>query len=298
MMNARYTNILRVVSLFTIFCILHIYVLVGSVSAATIEVHAPTVPSASGTLKTTNNQAVIVNGNSVRPGTTILTGSTIETPAGVGATIQLASGDIAIAPNSEVTVDFTGGRSEVSVKRGYAFPEPVPGSVPQQLIARLTTQNNQAITVNGSAVTGGAILTGATIETPDQVSATIDLGDGSVVQVGPNSLIKIDFDQDGNVRVKVVRGCVMTNKRSSVLPGEMEVYTDTASIKTDKNRKQAGGCILPSGQLGPFSGAGAAAAGGGGISTTVLGILLAAAGAGVIAAILVAGGSNPSPSNP
>src|SRR5205807_8084660 len=50
---------------------------------------------------------------------------------------------------------------------------------PQRVItARLTTKNNQPITVNGNSVgTGGTILTGATIETPDQVSATIDLGD-------------------------------------------------------------------------------------------------------------------------
>ncbi len=295
-MSVRYTNLLRAVSLFAIFCILHVYVLTRPAPAATTDVVASTV--ASGTLKTTNNQPVVVNGNSVRPGTTVLTGSTIETPASVGATLQLRSGDIQIAPNSEVTVEFTTDHSELSVKRGYAFPEPVPGSFPQQLIARITTQNNRPITVNGSAVTGGTILTGATIETPDQVSATIDLGDGGVVQVGPNSVIKVDFDQNGNVRVKVIRGCVVMNKRSSALPGEMQLYTDSDSITTDKNQKQAGGCILPTGQLGPASGIGATAGGGGGISTALLGVLLAAGGAAIVAGILVAGGSNPSPSNP
>ena len=65
-----------------------------------------------------------------------------------------------------------------------ALPAPNPGPVvPQQtLTARLTTKNNQPITVNGnSAGTGATILTGATIETPDQVGATIDLGDACIV---------------------------------------------------------------------------------------------------------------------
>ena len=55
-----------------------------------------------------------------------------------------------------------------------------PGGPPQRIItARVTTKNNQSITVNGNAVgTGGTILTGATIETPDQVSAVIDPSTG------------------------------------------------------------------------------------------------------------------------
>src|SRR5258705_12300299 len=66
----------------------------------------------------------------------------------------------------------------------------------RQITARLTTKNNQPITVNGNAVgTGATLLTGATVETPDQVSATIDLGDAGVVELQPNSQIKLDFDE-------------------------------------------------------------------------------------------------------
>src|SRR6185295_4158720 len=112
------------------------------------------------------------------------------------------------------------------------------GGVPQRPItARLTTKNNQPITVNGNQVgTGATLLTGATIETPDQVSGVIDLGDAGVIEVQPNSKIQLDFDENGNVRVKVIRGCAVTNKKTNVLPGEMELYTDVASEKTDKNR--------------------------------------------------------------
>jgi hypothetical protein len=131
----------------------------------------------------------------------------------------------------------------------------VSAGPPQRVItARLTTKNNQPITVNGnSAGTGSTILTGATIETPDQVSATIDLGDAGTVELQPNSKIQLDYDVNGNVRVKVIRGCAVARKKTNVLPGEIEIYTDSASQKTDKKRRHMGFCLLPNGQLSPIS---------------------------------------------
>jgi len=167
-----------------------------------------------------------------------------------------------------------------------ALPDTSAGkTVPQQRItARLSTKNNQPITVNGNQVgTGATLLTGATIETPDQVSGVIDLGDAGVVEIQPNSTIKLDFDENGNVRVKVIRGCAVTKKKTNVLPGEMELYTDQASEKTDKKRNHIGGCILPNGQLGSL---------GGGISGAALGGIAAAAGGGaIVAAALTRGGT-------
>src|SRR5438876_6683349 len=126
---------------------------------------------------------------------------------------------------------------------------PTNASVPQrQIIARLTTRNNQPITVNGNPVgTGATLLTGVTIETPDQFGATIDLGDAGVVELQPGSKIQLDFDENGNVRVKVIRGCAVAKKKTNVLPGEIEIYTDTASEKTNKKRRHMGFCILPNG---------------------------------------------------
>ena len=133
--------------------------------------------------------------------------------------------------------------AQVYVQAG--LPNPAPGAPPQRSIsARLITKNNQPITVNGNPVgTGGTILTGATIETPDQVGATIDLGEAGVVELQPGAKIQLDYDENGNVRVKVMRGCAVTKKRSNVLPGEMEIYTDTASEKTDKKRRNMGFCF-------------------------------------------------------
>lgn len=167
-----------------------------------------------------------------------------------------------------------------------ALPEAAPAPAPpqRQITARLTTKNNQPITVNGNQLgTGATLLTGATVETPDQVSGTIDLGDAGVVEIQPNSTIKLDFDANGNVRVKVIRGCTVVRKKTNVLPGEMELYTDAATEKTDKKRRHVGGCLLPNGQLGAL---------GGGISgVTLAGIAIGGGTAGILVAALTRGGT-------
>ncbi|MDQ1728118.1 MAG: hypothetical protein QOD33_243 [Pyrinomonadaceae bacterium] len=170
-------------------------------------------------------------------------------------------------------------------------------AVPQQFIARLTTSGNQPITVNGaSAASGASLLTGATIETPAATSATIDLGALGTIEVQPNSSIQLDFDDNGNVRVKVLRGCVRMNKSGA---GVGELYTaEGASEKTNSNRNGLGFCYA-NGTLSSFSQAAATAGGasGGGIGTTAL-IAIIAGGGALIGGLVWAfgGGSNPSPS--
>jgi len=173
-----------------------------------------------------------------------------------------------------------------------ALPETNPAPLPPQqaITARLITRNNQPITVNGNAAaTGVTILTNTTIETPDQISAKIDLGDAGTIELEPNSKVQLDFDANGNVRVKVIRGCAMTKKKSNILDNVMEVYTDTDSIKTDKKRNHAGGCILPNGQLGPISA---------GISPAVWAGLAVGGGAAVAAGIALSRGGTTSNPNP
>jgi hypothetical protein len=185
--------------------------------------------------------------------------------------------------------------AQVYVQAG--LPSPVPGApVPQRAItARLITKNNQPITVNGNPVgTGGTILTGATIETPDQVGATIDLGEAGVVELQPGAKVQLDYDENGNVRVKVIRGCAVTRKKSNVLPGEMEIYTDTASEKTDKKRNHMGFCFLPA--TGGLAAIGGAAAGAGaGLSGLAIAAIVGGGAAAAITAVAVTRGGNPSP---
>src|SRR5882672_10812950 len=187
---------------------------------------------------------------------------------------------------------------QISIQLSFAAPASTsaPVVVPQQFIARLTTTGNQPITVNGaSAASGASLLTGATIETPAAVSATVDLGALGTVELQPNSSIQLDFDDSGNVRVKVLRGCVVIKKKG---PGEAEVYTaEGASEKTNSNRKGLGFCYLNGGlnPIGQTAAAGGAA--GEGIGTEALIAIIA--GGGALAAGLIwafHGGGNPSPS--
>lgn len=106
---------LKGIALVVALCVMQVYVLASPASPS----NEGTTPQANGTIKTTNNQPVIVNGNSVQPGTTILSGSTIQTPAGVSATLQLGYADLEITPGSEVTVEFTSdGKVTVNLKNG------------------------------------------------------------------------------------------------------------------------------------------------------------------------------------
>jgi hypothetical protein len=185
---------------------------------------------------------------------------------------------------SAIAIFFAFCFAQVYVNGALPAPAPVPPLPQRQITARLTTRNNQPITVNGNQVgTGATLLTGATVETPDQVSGVIDLGDAGVVEIQPNSTIKLDFDENGNVRVKVIRGCTVVRKKTNVLPGEMELYTDQAAEKTDKKRRHVAGCFLPNGQLGPL---------GGGISgMTLAGIAIGGGTAGIVVAALTRGGT-------
>lgn len=181
---------------------------------------------------------------------------------------------------------------QVCVQLSFAAP------VPQQFIARLTTTGNQPITVNGaSAASGASLLTGATIETPAAVSATIDLGALGTVELQPNSSIQLDFDDTGNVRVKVLRGCVVIKKNG---PGEAEAYTaEGSSEKTNSNRKGLGFCYL-NGGLNPIQTAATVGGGVGGEGIGTAALVAILAGGGALAAGLIwafhGGGGNPSPS--
>ena len=176
--------------------------------------------------------------------------------------------------------------SQVYVQAG--LPNATTAPVPQRTItATLRTKNNQPVQINGNpAGTGTTLLTGTTIETPDQVSATIDLGVAGTVEVGPNSKIELSFDADGNVHVKLIRGCAVTRKKANGI-GEADVFTDTVKDATNPKKRQAGGCLLPNGQIGSLPG---------GLTGGEEAAIGAGIGGGVILAIILARGGNSSPS--
>ncbi len=186
---------------------------------------------------------------------------------------------------------------QVFIQLSFAAPVSAAPAVPRQFVARLTTTGNQPITVNNaSAASGASLLTGATIETPAAVSATIDLGALGTIELQPNSAIQLDFDDNGNVRVKLLRGCAVMKKSGQ---GSGEIYTAEGSSE----KTNGGGlafCYLNGGlsPLGQTAAAATGAGGGGGIGTAALVAIIAGGGALAAGLIWAFSGddNNPSPS--
>jgi len=169
--------------------------------------------------------------------------------------------------------------AQIGLQVGFAEPNTTtnPTAIPQQFVARLTTRNNQPITVNGlSANTGASILTGATIETGADQSATVNLGPLGQLDIAPNTKLVLTYDENGNVKALLIYGCaILTAKKKT--KGEVATEQGTAG-KTDP---AAGGVLdvcFPQGATAPTVGQGAAASAGAG------------AGAGAPAGAAVGGG--------
>lgn len=198
---------------------------------------------------------------------------------------------------------------QIGLQVGLAEPSPAkPTSVVvQQIVARLATRNNQPITVNGqSAATGASILSGATIETGADQSATIKVGPLGTVDISPNTKVVLTFEQ-GSLKALVTYGCVILTARNNTTG---EIATEQGSIgKTDP---ATGGvlemCFLQGAAapvVGPgvATGAGAgspgttAAGGGFGLAETIA-IITAGTMAGLTPLWFPDDTTNPSPSTP
>jgi hypothetical protein len=169
---------------------------------------------------------------------------------------------------------------QIGLQVGLAEPNTTtnPTAVPQQVVARLTTRNNQPITVNGlGANTGASILTGATIETGADQSATVNLGPLGTLDIAPNTKLVLTYDDNGNVKAVIIFGCaILTAKKKTT--GEVATEQGSAG-KTDP---AAGGVLeicFPQGAAAPTVGQGVAAGAGAG------------AGAGAVAGGAGAGGA-------
>ena len=217
----------------------------------------------------------------------------VTTPAGVFVNIATKDGLVSVdgtratsfTINSEnnTMVATETGLAELRTRDGIeeigSGQNAVAGSFvpPQQFIARLTTTGNQPITVNGaSAASGANLLTGATIETPAGVGATINLGTLGELEIEPGSELTLEFDHNGNVvKVNLRRGCARLRTNENV-NGQIDT-PDGKTTKSDSKRRAAV-CYLAGG-----SGAGD----GGGLGAGAWTAILLGAGGAVIAAVIL-----------
>jgi|SRR5687768_4722247 len=201
--------------------------------------------------------------------------------------------------------------SQIGLQIGFAEPNSTKTTpvIPQQIVARLATRNNQPITVNGqSAATGASIVSGTTIETGSDQSATVTVGPLGTVEISPNTKLVLTFEQ-GSLKALVIYGCVILTARKNTT-GEIE--TEKGSLgKTDP---AVGGVLemcFPPGAAAPVVGPGVATGAGagptGGAATGAGGGLSVAETITIVTAGTLAGltplwfpddPSNPSPAAP
>jgi hypothetical protein len=180
-----------------------------------------------------------------------------------------------------------------------------------QFIARLTsTRGNQPVLVNGlSAAPGASIVTGATIETLSDQTAEINLGSFGTLELAPNTQLRIDYDQNGNTKVTILRGCAVLRSKKNA---EAEIVTEQGpAAKNDKKKNSVLDVCFINGQTtvnqsaaaNAISGVQTTATGGGGLGGAATAGILAAVGGGVLIAVIVSRDEssfrpNPSPSAP
>jgi hypothetical protein len=181
-------------------------------------------------------------------------------------------------------------------KANAEHESPDPG--PPPITAILTTRANRPITVNGSnAISGATILTGAIIETPDQVGGVINLGSLSNLEIEPNSKVKLEFDENGNLKVTVMRGCATARTKKNVI-AQIDTTLGVAG-KTDPKKRGFLGVCFPPGATTPIVSTAPAGAAASRASLGAIAIIFLLGGGGTVTGLLLAfRGSNPSPSGP
>jgi len=157
----------------------------------------------------------------------------------------------------------------------------------QQPSGVLSTQGNQPITVNGVSTNAGAtILTGAGIETPAGVGASIDFGALGSLQIDPNTRLMVDF-QNGMIKVTLLQGCVTLRTKQGTR-GEVDRAQGVAGT-TDASKDDMLHVCTPN-AVPPSTG------GGNGLGAKVL--VPVFAGTAVVLTALALRGNNPSNTTP
>lgn len=189
--------------------------------------------------------------------------------------------------------------SQVLVGAGIAAPnsrELASSPVVQDISGVLATSANKPIMVNGqSAITGATIVSGATVETPDQLKATIAIPGHGSVEAEANTRFTVTFDQTG-IKINLIQGCLVLVTMKGTT-GEIDNAQGVAGRSDGLNDGRLAVCPTRIAGAGP--GAGAAAAGGAGglfgLGTAAT-VVIVGGGLAAVIGIAVSRGSNPSPS--
>ncbi|HEV7858415.1 MAG TPA: hypothetical protein VGO91_07280 [Pyrinomonadaceae bacterium] len=135
-MTARHHKAFSAIALFLVFSVTQVYVQ-ASLVASTPNNSKGATALVSGKLATRSGGLIKLNGNDVGPGTTILSGAQIQTPAEIGATVQLGKlGKVDLAPETSLTLSFSQSNVDVKLDSGYVVLTTMKG-----IDGTLTTPN-------------------------------------------------------------------------------------------------------------------------------------------------------------
>ena len=110
------------IALLLVFSLSQVYVHANLAGKSSLVKNAVTSPaSKNGRLTTRGNNPITLNGNLTHSGTTVLSGSQLQTPEGVGASVQLGRrGLLRLAPETSLTLNFDNESVDVALDSGYA----------------------------------------------------------------------------------------------------------------------------------------------------------------------------------
>lgn len=125
-MNSVSRKTLKMISVLAALCLFQVYVLAAATAPNAVVTNPNAATSANslmlGRLVLAGTESILVNGNSASSGTTILSGSQLQTPGNVEATVQLGgAGTLYIQPSTNLTVTFDQANVNVKVAAGSAF---------------------------------------------------------------------------------------------------------------------------------------------------------------------------------
>lgn len=152
-----------------------------------------------------------------------------------------------------------------------------PATSAPQNVGKLWTSGNKEIRVDkNEAQTGATILSGATLETPDCVTATVRIGPLDEVNLGTNSVAMVEYS-DTKVRVVLRQGCARLRVGPNV-EGVIETpdgKTTPAMPGQDASNNRSAEVCYPSGAKSDFTPSCVGGGPGGGIALVVGGIAVA-----------------------
>lgn len=110
------------IALLLVFSLSQVYVNANlATNSPAAKTEAATLARSTGKLITLGNNPISLNGNRTHSGTTVLSGSQLQTPAGVEASVQLGQGGLLhLAPETSLTLNFDDASIDVTVTSGYA----------------------------------------------------------------------------------------------------------------------------------------------------------------------------------